>query len=806
MEIHRDVLKALRFAWKRRSFSALVILCMALGIGVNSAIFSVVDTALLRPLPYEDADRLAIFLDVHSGPGEEPQETNASPPNFLAWREQSKSFSQIEAMTPGFFNLTVNGQPERVKGASVTHGLLPMLGAAPVLGRTILPEEDRPGGAKSVLLSHDFWRSRFASAPEVLERPLTLNGEIHTVVGVMKPGFQFLEDVDLWVPLAMDPADPPFATSHYLYVSGRLQPGTSFEQARQEMAAIASRLAAERPDTNTGWTVKVNPLREQLVGDLRRPLMVLLAAVGSVLLIACANVSNLLLTRSIEQSGELAIRSALGASRRFLVRQMMVESVVLSLLGGLVGLALAWVTLRVLPQLAPSDVALLRHLEIDGRVLGFTFLISLLAGLLPVLVPALRASRPELQSMLKAGSKRASGGPQSRRILDGLVVIEIALAIYLLIGAGLMIKSFNRLYATDPGFDPESVLTMEVSVPEWKYTEPDQLISFWRNALAEIRTIPGVVAAGAAHALPVTEFAWTTPFIVESRMPTTAGETEVANFRRVTPDFFRAMGIPLVQGRLFTEEDDESRSAVVIVSQEMARRYWPGANPIGQRIQRVRNVPDNPWLTVVGVVGDVQDAGLGTAPEVTFYTPFPQNTFPNMHLVVRTSVEPLSLVSSVRQAIQRVDKDQPVAEVTTMDEWIANSVSKRRFSTFMLSLFAGLGLVLAIVGIYGVLSYSVSQRRQEMGVRLALGADGRNLILLVLRHGLTLTAAGLALGIAAALLLTRLIAGLLFDVQPTDPVTFAGITAVLLLVGLAASYVPARRASRVDPIVSLKYE
>ena len=806
MEIHRDALRALRFAWKRRSFSALVILCMALGVGVNSAIFSVIDTALLRPLPYEDADRLVIFLDVHSGPGEEPEEMNVSPPNFLAWREQSRSFSQIETMFSDFFNLTLDGQPERIKGAAVTHGLFPMLGARPVLGRQFLPEEDRPGGAKAVILGHDLWRNHLGASPEVLGRPLTLNGEIYTVVGVMEPGFQFLADADLWVPLAMDPAAPFQAASHYLFVAGRLEPESSLEQARQEMATIAGRLAAERPDTNTGWTVKVNPLREQLVGDLRRPLMVLLAAVGSVLLIACANVSNLLLTRSIEQSGELAIRSALGASRRFLIRQMMVESVVLSLLGGAVGLALAWATLRVLPRIAPGDVALLRHLAIDGRVLGFTFLISLLAGILPVLVPAFRASRPELHSMLKAGSKRASGGPQSRRILDGLVVAEIAVAIILLIGAGLMIKSFNRLYATDPGFDPENVLTMQVSLPDWKYGEPAQRIAFWRDALAEIRAIPGVVVAGATHVLPVNEIAWTTPFIVESRMPTTAGETEVANFRRVTPGFFEAMGIPLVQGRLFTAEDDESRSAVAIISREMARRYWPDGNPIGQRIQRVRKAADNPWITVVGVVGDVQDAGLGTLPEVTFYTPYPQNTYNNMNLVVRTSVEPLSLVSGVRQAIQRVDRDQPVAEVTTMDEWIANSVSKRRFSTFMLSLFAGLGLLLAIVGIYGVLSYSVSQRRQEMGVRLALGADGRNLVLLVLRHGLTLTAVGLALGIAVALMLTRLIAGLLFDVQPTDPVTFAGITAGLLLVALAASYVPARRASRVDPIVSLKYE
>ncbi len=806
MNLHRDVLRALRFAWRRRSFAALVIICMALGIGVNSAIFSVVDTALLRPLPYEDAERLAVLIDLHGGAGSEQEELNVSPPNFLAWREQSRSFSQIEAMATSFFNLTVEGQPERVKGASVTAGLFPVLGVRPVLGRFLLPEEDRPGGAKSVVLSHGFWRDHFGSSPEVLGRPLALNGESYTVVGVMRPGFQFLDDADLWVPLAMDPADPPLAASHYLFVTARLKPGTSIEQARQEMATIADRLAQERPDTNGGWTVRVTPLREQIVGDLRKALMVLLAAVGSVLLIACANVSNLLLTRAIEQSGEFAIRSALGASRRFLVRQMVVESVVLSLLGGVVGLALAWATLQILPRIAPSNIALLRHLAIDGRVLAFTFLIALLAGLLPVLLPALQASRPELHTMLKSGSKRASGGLQSRRVLNSLVVVEIALSIILLVCAGLMIQSFSRLYATDPGFRPANVLTMQVSLPDWKYQEPAQRIAFWRDALANVQAIPGVVAAGATSALPVNEFGATTIFIVEGQTSGSPSDIQVSNFRRVTPGFFKAMGIPLIQGRLFDPHDDENRSAVVIVSQEMARRYWPNQNPVGRRIQRVRKAADNPWLTVVGVVGDVKETGLGAAPESTFYTPYPQNTSPNMNLVVHASVAPLGLVAPVRRAIQAVDRDQPVAEVTTMEDWISNSLAQRRFSTFMLSLFAALGLVLAIVGIYGVLSYSVSQRRQEMGVRLALGADGRNLILLVLRHGLTLTLAGLAIGVVTALILTRLIAGLLYEVQPTDPLTFAAITAGLLLVGLAASYVPARRASRVDPIVSLKYE
>jgi len=572
------------------------------------------------------------------------------------------------------------------------------------------------------------------------------------------------------------------------------------------MSTIAGRLAQERPDTNGGWTVRVKPLRDQIVGDLRQALLVLLAAVASVLLIACANVSNLLLTRAIEQSGEFAIRSALGASRRFLIRQMLVESLVLSLLGGVVGLALAWVTLQVLPRIAPGDVALLRHLEIDGRVLVFTFVISLLAGLLPVVLPALQASRPELHAMLKSGSRRASGGRHSRRLLDGLVVVEIALAIVLLVCAGLMIKSFSRLYDTNPGFQPRNVLAMQVSLPDWKYPQPARRIAFWRDALAKIRALPGVVATGATSALPVNEFGSTTIFIVEGQTSNGPSDIQVSNFRRVTPDYFKAMGIPLVQGRLFEPADDETRSAVILVSQEMAKRYWPNQNPIGRRLQRVRKAADNPWLTVVGVVGDVKDTGLGLAPEATFYIPYPQNSSPNMYLTVRTTAAPLSLAAGVRRAIQEVDRDQPVAEVTTMEDWISNSLSERRFSTFMLSAFAALGLVLAVVGIYGVLSYSVSQRRQEMGVRLALGADGRNLILLVLRHGLTLTGIGLGIGVVTALMLTHLISGLLYGVQATDPAVFAEIAVALLIVGLAASYGPARHASRVDPIVSLKYE
>lgn len=806
MELHREALIALRSALKRRSFAALVILCMALGIGVNSAIFSVVDTALLRPLPYRDPEQLAFLLDVHKGPSGEPAEAFVSPPNFVAWREQNQVFSQLEAIAPQDFNLSVNGEPQRVKGSVVTHGLFPMLGIRTALGRTFLPEEDRPGGARSVVIGHGFWQQHLGASPEALGHTLTLDGESYKIVGVMEPGFHFLQDADLWVPLAMDPVNPANAASHYLLVSGRLKPGLSFEQAESEMATIAARLAQQRPDSNTGWTVKVQDLRNRFVKDLRPALLVLLAAVGFILLISCANVSNLLLTRAIEQEGEFAIRTALGARRSSLVNHMLVESVLLSLLGGLLGLVLAGATLKALPLIAPQDIALLRDLRLDGRVLGFSFVLSLLAGIFPVVFPALKASSPELQSTLKNGSKKMSGGTQSRRLLDSLVVVEVALSIILLIGAGLMLKSFSQLHATDPGFNPKNVVKMEMTLPDGQYSEPSRRIAFWRGVLEKISSLPGVVAAGATSGLPVHELSPSTIFIVENRVEATPGEMHVAFFRRVTPGFFRAMGIPLEEGRLFQDSDTATSLPVAIISREMANRYWPNQSPLGRRIQRVRKAADNPWFTVVGVVGDVKDASLGALPGAAFYIPYEQNPTTAMHLVVRTSTPPLGVVGSIRRAVQEVDPNQPVAEVATMEDWILESLARRRFSTLMLSLFAGLGLVLAVVGIYGVLSYSVSQRRHEMGIRLALGADSRNLVLLVLRRGLLLTGIGLTVGVALALILTRLLTRLLYGVEATDPPIFASLTAMLLFVGLVASYLPARRASRVDPIVSLESE
>jgi putative ABC transport system permease protein len=802
-----DLRQAFRFIRTHPSFACLVVLCLALGIGVNSAIFSVVNSVLLRPLPYKDPARLFMLSEVTQGALGDAEDYSASYQNFLAWREQAKVFERLEAMESTFYNLTGGNTPERVGSSVVTDGLFTLLGAKPVLGRTFLPEDSRPGGAPVVVLGHAFWQQHFGSARNVVGQSLVLNGKTYSVVGVLGPRFYFLRDTDLWLPMTLDAANPPYPpTVRYLFVPGRLKPGVSAKQAQTEMSAIASRLAREHPDTNASWGVKVVSLRDNLVGDLRLALTVLLAAVGFVLLIACANVGNLLLTRAAGQRHEMALRAALGANRRQLIQRMVTESVLLALIGGVVGLAIAAAIVQILPAVSPVGVALLRDVRIDLPVLGFTLLISLLTGLLPGFLAALRSGNSE--SQLKSVGRRSTEGVQGRRLEGVLVIAEVALAFVLLVCAGLMIKSFDRLSATSPGFDPKHLLMAQISLPEWKYNEPGRIRSFWRDLLPRVQSLPGVISAGTTHALPVNDSTLTTVFEVEGRVPASADESLVANFRKVSPGFFSALKVPLVAGRYFDDLDDEQRPPVAVVSNEMARRFWPQQDPIGKHIRRRRKT-GNPWMTVVGVSGDIQDGVPGSKLGTTFYVPLqqdPKSANPTVHLLVRTSVAPASLTSAVRKAVLEVDPDQPIDKVTTMEEWVSSSLSKRRFNALMLSLFAGLGIALATIGIYGVLSYSVSRRNHEMGVRMALGAQGGDVVRLVLWQGMSLTAAGLGLGLVLALILTRLFASLLYNVKSTDPVTFLGIAVGLAAVAGLASYLPARRAAGVDPIISLKHE
>jgi putative ABC transport system permease protein len=800
--LRQDFIYALRFMRKHRGFALLIVLCLALGIGANTAIFSIVDAVLLRPLPFKDPERLAVLLDAHQGAGTEPEEFNVSAANFLAWREQSRSFEHLEAMLPRPFNVVSGGDPERLDGAAVTSGFFDLLGAKTVLGSFFPAEEDRPGAARSVVLSHGLWQRRFGGDPHIAGRVLRIDGRDYVVSGVLQRGFRFLQDADLWIPLGIDPND--LSPRHELVVVARLRPAATFESVRSEMATISSRLARERPDTNAGYGVHVVGLRENMVGDLRPYLLVLLAAVGFVLLIACANVGNLLLARASEQRNEIAIRAAFGASRGRLVRQTLTESVVLALAGGAVGVLFAMLAIQILPLLTPDYAPLLRDVRLDVRVLTFTFLLSMITGLLPGLLPAMKTSTPNLYRRLTSGGgRRSTEGVRGRRIQSWLVVSEVAVALLLLVGAGLMLKSFALINHVPLGFDRDNVLTMQISLPEEKYAD-DKVAGFWGEVLRRASGVAGVKAVAATTALPVDEFAVTTTFTVEGRAPQAKDELLMANFRRVSPDYFKVMGIPKKSGRFFTDGDDSQATPVAIISSEMARRLWPGQDPIGKRIQRTSEAAKNRWLTVAGVVGDVQDSALGAELGSTFYVPIAQGARPTMTLVAKTSVEPLTVAPAIRQQILSVDKDQPVAEIQTLDDRVSGSLAKRRFNTFLLTLFAALGVTLAVVGIYAVLSYSVSQRSHEIGVRMALGAQGGDVVRLILKRGLVLATSGMLIGLAAAVLATRLLEGLLFNVKPTDPMVFLAIGGGLLLVALLASYLPARRASRYDPIVTLR--
>lgn len=802
--LRQDFIYALRFMRKHRGFALLIVLCLALGIGANSAIFSVVDAVLLRPLPYPDPERLMILQDVHQAAGSGSEEYNVSGANFLAWRTRSRSFEALEALLPKPVNLLEGGEPVRLDGAAATAGLFDLLGVTMIKGRGFLAEEDRPGGTRTAVISHGLWQGRFGGDPDILGKALTLDGQSHTVVGILKPGFHFVAEADVWVPLALDPADPP--PQHQLVVAGRLRQGETLEGVRSDMAGIASFLEREAPGTNAGYTVGVEPLRDHLVKERRGGLLLLLASVGLLLLIACANVGNLLLVRASEQRNEIAIRAAFGASRGRLVRQTLTESVVLALAGGLAGVPVAQAALVALASLGDEYASLLQDVRLDLRVLAFTFLVSLITGLLPGLLPALKTSTPNLYRRLTAGGgRRSTEGVRGRSIQSGLVVFEVAVALFLLVCAGLMIKSFALVNRVKLGFDRENVLTTQISLPESEY-DGERSAVFWKDLIHRVATLPGVVSAGATTALPVDDFAITSTFTLEGQANDGPAESRMANFRRVSPDYFETLGIPRKAGRVFGDGDDAASTPVAVVSEEMARRYWPNQNAIGKRLLRTSEAAKGRWLTVVGIVGDVQDSALDAGSGATFYVPIAQGARPTLVLVARTkpSVEPRSLVSAIRGAVRDLDRRQPTEDFLTLEEHISGSLAKRRFNTFVLTFFAALGMALAVLGIYAVLSYSVSQRRHEIGVRMALGAQAGDVVRLILRRGMALALTGLTFGLTAALLFTRVLETQLYGVGPTDPTVFAGIAVGLVLVALLASWLPARRAARLDPVVTLR--
>jgi predicted permease len=784
---------------KSPAFAAVAVLSLALGIGANTAIFSVVDAVLLRPLPYRDPARLVAVL--HDG------WKPVAPANFLDWREQNRTFEAMAAAQVWGPSLTGRDRPEELHALRLSANMFRVLGVEPSLGRTFAEGEDEPGRDRVVVLGDGIWRRRFGADPRIVGQTVTLDGESYTVVGVMPHGFQFAPfwatKAELWSPLALG-ARASDRRGQSLRVFARLKDGVTREQAQADMEAINRRLAEAYPEANKGLTVSVDSLHEKAVGRARPALLLLLGAVGFVLLIACANVANLMLARGAARRKEMAVRLALGASRLRVVRQLLTESVMLALLGGAAGLLIAVWGVAALVALGPEVLPRAQGVGLDARVLSFTLALSVATGLLFGLAPALQTTKPDLNESLKDRSRGATAGRKRDRVRRLLVVAEVALSLVLLVGGGLMLRSFLRLTSVDPGFDPRGVLTMTVPLNGSGHKTDAERAAFFEQLLTQVRALPGVKSASAINHLPLGGDVWTLGFKVEGQPEPPPGQKPGAVYRVILPDYFRAMGAALVEGRDFDARDDARGAAVVIVNESLARAAWPGLDPLGKRI----TVSDetNP-REVVGVVRDLKQGEWAAEPKPEMYLPHAQAASPSgMTLVVRAAGDPLKLAPAVQSRVWAIDKSLPVSGVMSMEEVISGAVGPQRLNALLLGVFAAAALLLAVVGIYGVMSYTVAERTHEIGLRMALGAEGRDVLRMVVGQGLALASVGLAVGLAGALALTRLMSGLLYGVSATDPLVFGGVALVLTLAALLASYLPARRATKVDPMVALRYE
>jgi len=800
----QDIRYAARMLRKSPGFTVVALLAIALGIGANTAIFSFIHAVLLQRLPFRDENRLVMVFERNlkrtmgsHGPGKNV----TGPRNFYRWQERNQVFEQM-----GYFfasasaNFTGEGEPERIPIGYVTANLFPMLGIQPMLGRNFTAEEDENGHETVVIISDGFWKRRFASDPQVLGKKIQINGRDYTIVGVMRRSLALPSDMDAWAPFGLSPKGRT-AGGRWALVIAKLKPGVTVQQANAHMQQLASEIEKEDPQFDSGWSTNVIPLREQLVGDIRLPLLVLFGAVGFVLLICCANVANLLLARASSRAREIAIRVALGVSRRRVVQQLLTESLVLALLGGACGVLLAYWVLGALMALVPTEVPAFTEPTINGAVLAFTAGASILTGVLFGLAPALRLSRLQPVESLKDGARSSLGG--KHRLRNGLVVAEAAITLVLLVGAGLLMKSFMRLLQVDPGFRPDHMLTAQISRTE---RDDKKVIGFYEQVLARVQALPGVTAAGAVSFLPLDGLGSATNFFLDDRPKPRPGDEPVADVRSISADYFKAMGTPLLRGRAFDPTLDQAGDQVkkVIVNQSAAQMYWPNEDPVGKRLTM-------PWdgdmhAEVVGVIPDLKLESLNTSSRSQLYWYFPQFPYASMSLVIRTSGAPEQATGGLRAAVHEIDPKQPIARVRTMEDVVNISVKQPRFVMTLLAGFATLALLLAAVGIYGVMSYSVTQRTQELGIRMALGAHPRDVATLVLNEGMRLALAGVVLGIAAALVLTRFLRTLLFEVRSTDPLTFAAVCGLLGAIALVAILIPARRATRVDPMVALRYE
>jgi putative ABC transport system permease protein len=809
----KDLRYAARVLRKSPGFTLIAVIAVALGVGANSAIFSVVNAVLLKPLDYRDPSQLVLLQHNYK---KLDLKATVAPAGYAYYRDNAKSFSDVAAFTGFSANLTGEGEPERLNGMYVTANMFPALGARAAQGRALLPEENEAGRNKVIVLSDGFWHRRFAGLP-VVGKNVTLNGEPYTVVGIMPPNFNLGREFggqtpDLWAPITFKPEQlaPDTGWSvEYLNVVARMKPGVSIRQAQAEMDSIASDVRRQfLTDTEeSSWGLLLTPLDEFVVGKIRTALWILLGAVLFVLLIACANVANLTLARSAVRQREIAVRAALGASRWRVVRQLLTESVLLSLVGGGLGLLLAMWGVDLLLKLNGSKIPRAAEIGLDSRVVLFTLGVSLLTGVVFGLAPAFQTSDVNLHDTLKEGGRSGKTGVR-RGVRNALVVAEMSFAVVLLVGAGLLIRSFVELQQVSPGFEPRGVLAMQVSLPQNKYADANARALFGRRMLEQLRALPGVKSAGTTTSLPLSGANQSGSFTIEGR-PQAPGEDPPHGSRWLaSEDYFETMGIRLVRGRFFDAHDTADAQPVAIVDETLARKYWGTEDPVGKRISF--EGPDNQprWREVVGLVEHVRNEGLEGESRGEYYAPYAQATGggPNLFIVVRTDGDPASLAPSVRGAIASVDRDLPVFRVATMEQMVSDSLAQRRFSMLLFGIFAALALVLAVVGLYGVMSYAVAQRTHEIGLRMALGAQGSDVLRMVVGQGMGLVAVGLGIGLLGALALTRLMSSLLYGVSAADPLTYAGIAILLGVVALLASYVPARRATKVDPMVALRYE
>lgn len=815
-EMIQDLRFSLRMMLKNKGFTCVAVITLALGIGANTAIFSVVNALLLRPLPYQDSERLVAIWS-HS-PGANIEQDWLSPGQYSAIKSQTDIFDETAIAVGGSVNMTGMGEPQRLGVVYTASTLFPLLGVNPLLGRSFTPEDSVPGKHRVVLLGYGFWQRSFGADPNLIGQAITLNSRPHTIVGILPEAFSLdyevlrtvsaVEKIDMLLPLPIDAEMLNDQGSENYNVLARLKPDVTLQQAQAELDVVARRLEQEYPNTypaNRGFHLSVRTLLEQVVGDIRLALLVLLGAVGFVLLIACANVANLMLTRAAVREKEIAIRLALGAGPWRLLRQLLTESVFLSLLGGAAGLVIAFLGIDLMRSLNPGNIPRIGEIHMDERVLTFTFVVSIFTGALFGLAPALRNSRVNLNETLKEGGRSGSSGGR-HRLRNLLVISEIALSLVLLAGAGLLIRSFTHVWQVNPGFDAHNTLTLRLSVVGTAYVEESKRQLFYQQIWDRIRQMPGVESAGGIATLPFSNGMSWGNITVEGYNPAPGEDSVMADQRVASTGYFEAMKIPIIRGRYFTEQDTADAMKVAVIDENLARRFWPDEDPIGKRLKPGRSNTDEPWLTIVGVVGNVKQYALDSDSRIALYMPYSQSLYSTMYLVVRTTGDPMALAAAITKEARAMDANTPIYDIKTMETRLTESLARRRFAMLSLGLFATVAILLAGVGIYGVMGYSVTQRTREIGIRVALGARPQDVLRMVVRQGLLMAVGGVLTGLAAALVLTRLMASLLFGVGATDPFTLAGVSALVIFIALLACWIPARRATKVDPLVALRQE